>query len=262
MGRSQNQRGLDRPTSTADDLFIGVLDISGFANFDFNSFEQLCINYTNEKIQQIFENHVANSKKEKRAQEEGFTEIPSNKSTLVVDLIGKVMYTLDEMTAIRAGRSDRDKFFTSKINQQFGGRHPNFASSSSGGDFEFAIEHYAGRVTYNTQGWTYNNNHHLDFEVRTTIGSSKNKSLANLFAFLDSRSPSPGPTSRGSRSKVHSGVYLFKEQLTSLVDTIQSTTPHFVRCILTNRQKIPRTINDTVVLDQFNCDGVLESLQA
>jgi len=190
-------------------------------------------------------------------------------SSATIDLISKIFSALEDMGAAVRGGANPDKDFTSKLTQQFGGRHPKFARRQVAGDYEFSLKHYAGTVTYDTQEWIDKNRDPLEADLQTIICSSGSKTLAKLFAdfALNTAAMTEAERNRASAARGPKGGSLqtissaYKDQLNSLIITLQSTQPHFIRCIIPNHQKRPHAINDALVIEQLNCNGVLEGIR-
>ena len=166
-------------------LFIGVLDIAGFEIFERNSFEQLCINHTNEKLQQLF-NHCMLVKEQEEYKREGLTwEFVDYGADLqpTIDLIEKcnpvgILACLDEDCVVPKAS---DRSFTQKISGMWGKKSPKFESDKFGDGF--SIYHYAGKVDYNTQGWLDKNKDPMNESVVRVLATSLNGIVQD--AFLD-----------------------------------------------------------------------------
>lgn len=258
-------RQLDRTDMGADDShFIGVLDIAGFEIFDNNSFEQLCINYTNEKLQQFFNHHMFVLEQEEYAREQiewKFIDFGKDLQP-TIDLIELpnpigIFSCLDEDSVMPKAT---DKSFTEKMHSLWQRKTPKYkASRLSQG---FVLTHYAAEVEYSTEGWLEKNKDPLNDNVTRLLASSSDKHVAGLFAdCID-----PDEDSGATRSRVKKGLFRtvaqrHKEQLSSLMNQLHSTHPHFVRCILPNHKKKAKQFSAPLVLDQLRCNGVLEGIR-
>lgn len=262
---SRINRQLDRTGMGLDDShFIGVLDIAGFEIFEDNSFEQLCINYTNEKLQQFFNHHMFVLEQEEYAREQiewQFIDFGRDLQP-TIDLIELpnpigIFSCLDEDCVMPKAT---DKSFTDKLHSLWDKKSPKYRPSRLGQGF--LLTHYAAEVEYSTQGWLEKNKDPLNDNITRLLGSSSDKHVAELFADC----ADAGEDSGNGRSRVKKGLFRtvaqrHKEQLHSLMTQLHSTHPHFVRCILPNHKKRPKQFNSPLVLDQLRCNGVLEGIR-
>lgn len=257
---------------------IGVLDIFGFESFDRNSFEQLCINYCNEALQQQF-NRFVFTLEQQEYQKEGidwsFISFPDNQD--VLDLIEKrhdgILSVLDEQT--RLPRCT-DATFASAVYQKCSA-HPRFeVSKAMRAQFSFAIHHYAGLVEYDTECFLEKNKDELPKETTELLMSSSSPFLAMLGRELteaangsdpepaSSRTPTWGrkQLQRTSSSLLRDSVGTqFCSQLKILRKRIESTAPHYVRCLKPNDALVPHNFDALVIADQLRCAGVLEAIR-
>jgi myosin-5 len=268
--------------------FIGVLDIFGFESFDRNSFEQLCINYCNEALQQQF-NRFVFKLEQQEYQKEGidwsFIEFPDNQD--VLDLIEKrhdgILSILDEQSRLQRCT---DATFASAIYNKCGS-HPRFvATNTMQAQFSFAVSHYAGLVEYDTEFFLEKNKDELPKETTELLQSSSFPFLAKLGRDLTESSQSansptqqqPQPQTVSSRSTPFRGKQpvlkrsassilrdsvgsQFCSQLRVLRTRIESTTPHYVRCLKPNDDLVPHHFDALVIADQLRCAGVLEAIR-
>lgn len=260
-------RQLDRTGLGIDDShFIGVLDIAGFEIFEENSFEQLCINYTNEKLQQFFNHHMFVLEQEEYAREQiewqfidfGRDLQPTIDLIEVSNPIG-IFSCLDEDSVMPKAT---DKSFTEKLNSLWDKKSNKYRTSRPGARHGFILTHYAAEVEYSTEGWLEKNKDPMNDNVTRLLASSMDKHVATLF----SDCADPDDDNGASRSRVKKGLFRtvaqrHKEQLSSLMAQLHSTHPHFVRCILPNHKKRPKQFNALLVLDQLRCNGVLEGIR-
>ena len=256
---------LDRTGMGLDDShFIGVLDIAGFEIFDNNSFEQLCINYTNEKLQQFFNHHMFVLEQEEYAREQiewQFIDFGKDLQP-TIDLIELpnpigIFSCLDEDSVMPKAT---DKSFTEKMHSLWDRKTPKYRPSrlSQG----FVLTHYAAEVEYSTEGWLEKNKDPLNDNITRLLASSSEKHVAALFADCADQDDDNGAI----RSRVKKGLFRtvaqrHKEQLSSLMNQLHSTHPHFVRCILPNHKKRSKLFHAPLVLDQLRCNGVLEGIR-
>ncbi|KAK5112740.1 hypothetical protein LTR62_003838 [Meristemomyces frigidus] len=261
-------RQLDRTStgSYADDTsFIGVLDIAGFEIFDNNSFEQLCINFTNEKLQQFFNHHMFVLEQEEYAREQiewkfidfGRDLQPTIDLIELANPIG-IFSCLDEDSVMPKAT---DKTFTEKLHGLWDRKTSKYKRSllKQG----FMLTHYAAEVEYDTEGWLEKNKDPLNDNITRLLAASSNEHIANLFVDC---AETDDHGDGASRSRVKRGLFRtvaqrHKEQLSTLMNQLHSTHPHFVRCILPNHKKRPKQFFAPLVLDQLRCNGVLEGIR-
>ena len=262
---SKINRQLDRSTMGSEDShFIGVLDIAGFEIFDNNSFEQLCINYTNEKLQQFFNHHMFVLEQEEYSREQiewKFIDFGKDLQP-TIDLIELsnpigIFSCLDEDSVMPKAT---DQTFTDKLHGLWDRKTPKYRSSrlSRG----FVLTHYAAEVEYSTTGWLEKNKDPLNDNITRLLAASSNSHVASLF--MDCAESEEDDWN--NRNRVKKGLFRtvaqrHKEQLTSLMNQLHSTHPHFVRCILPNHKKRPKQFSAPLVLDQLRCNGVLEGIR-
>ncbi|XP_024881137.1 myosin heavy chain, muscle isoform X1 [Temnothorax curvispinosus] len=254
--------------------FIGVLDIAGFEIFDFNSFEQLCINFTNEKLQQFFNHHMFVLEQEeytKEGIEWAFIDFGMD-LLACIDLIEKPMGILSILEEESMFPKATDKTFEEKLNNNHLGKSPNFLKPKPPKPGQqaahFAIGHYAGNVPYNITGWLEKNKDPLNDTVVDQFKKSTNKLLVEIFADHPGQSGDAGGGGgggKGGRGKKGGGFSTvsssYKEQLNNLMTTLRATQPHFVRCIIPNELKQPGVIDSHLVMHQLTCNGVLEGIR-
>ncbi|KPU73395.1 uncharacterized protein Dana_GF15360, isoform K [Drosophila ananassae] len=250
--------------------FIGVLDIAGFEIFDYNGFEQLCINFTNEKLQQFFNHHMFVLEQEEY-QREGieWTFIDFGMDLqLCIDLIEKPMGILSILEEESMFPKATDQTFSEKLTNTHLGKSAPFQKPKPPKPGQqaahFAIGHYAGVVAYNITGWLEKNKDPLNDTVVDQFKKSQNKLLIEIFADHAGQSGG-GEQAKGGRGKKGGGFATvssaYKEQLNSLMTTLRSTQPHFVRCIIPNEMKQPGLVDAHLVMHQLTCNGVLEGIR-
>ena len=256
---------LDRGGLTSDDNhFIGVLDIAGFEIFETNSFEQLCINYTNEKLQQFFNHYMFVLEQEEYAREQiewQFIDFGKDLQP-TIDLIELpnpigIFSCLDEDSVMPKAT---DKSFTDKLHSLWDKKTPKYASARTRQGF--ILTHYAAEVEYSTEGWLEKNKDPLNDNLTRLLASSKDDHIATLFSdCVDESDELYSPRSRVKRGLFRTVAQRHKEQLQTLMRQLHSTQPHFVRCILPNHRKKPKQFTAPLVLDQLRCNGVLEGIR-
>ncbi|XP_034474513.1 myosin heavy chain, muscle isoform X17 [Drosophila innubila] len=250
--------------------FIGVLDIAGFEIFDYNGFEQLCINFTNEKLQQFFNHHMFVLEQEEY-QREGieWTFIDFGMDLqLCIDLIEKPMGILSILEEESMFPKATDQTFSEKLTNTHLGKSAPFQKPKPPKPGQqaahFAIGHYAGCVAYNITGWLEKNKDPLNDTVVDQFKKSQNKLLIEIFADHAGQSGG-GEQAKGGRGKKGGGFATvssaYKEQLNQLMTTLRSTQPHFVRCIIPNEMKQPGMVDAHLVMHQLTCNGVLEGIR-
>uniref|UniRef100_A0A673B7D5 Myosin, heavy chain 11a, smooth muscle n=1 Tax=Sphaeramia orbicularis TaxID=375764 RepID=A0A673B7D5_9TELE len=257
--------------------FLGILDIAGFEIFEDNSFEQLCINYTNEKLQQLF-NHTMFILEQEEYQREGiewnFIDFGLDLQPCI-ELIERpnnppgILALLDEECWFP--KATDISFVEKLLNTQ--GNHMKFAKPKQLKDkTEFSIFHYAGRVDYNATAWLTKNMDPLNDNVTSLLMNSSSQFVQELWkdgemgmVGLDTIAKM-SDTSMPSASKTKKGMFrtvgqLYKESLAKLMTTLHNTQPNFVRCIIPNHEKRAGKLDAHLVLEQLRCNGVLEGIR-
>ncbi|KAM6193894.1 myosin heavy chain, skeletal muscle, adult [Sarcoramphus papa] len=249
--------------------FIGVLDIAGFEIFDFNSFEQLCINFTNEKLQQFFNHHMFVLEQEeykKEGIEWEFIDFGMDLAACI-ELIEKPMGIFSILEEECMFPKATDTSFKNKLYDQHLGKSSNFQKpkpAKGKAEAHFSLVHYAGTVDYNISGWLEKNKDPLNETVIGLYQKSSVKTLALLFATYGGADAEGGGGKKGGKKKGSSFQTvsaLFRENLNKLMANLRSTHPHFVRCIIPNETKTPGAMEHELVLHQLRCNGVLEGIR-
>ncbi|XP_038606693.1 myosin-4-like isoform X8 [Tachyglossus aculeatus] len=247
--------------------FIGVLDIAGFEIFDFNSLEQLCINFTNEKLQQFFNHHMFVLEQEeykKEGIEWEFIDFGMDLAACI-ELIEKPMGIFSILEEECMFPKATDTSFKNKLYEQHLGKSNNFQKPKAAkgkAEAHFSLVHYAGTVDYNIAGWLDKNKDPLNETVVGLYQKSSMKTLAFLFA--GGAAEAEGGGKKGAKKKGSSFQTvsaLFRENLNKLMTNLRSTHPHFVRCIIPNETKTPGAMEHELVLHQLRCNGVLEGIR-
>uniref|UniRef100_A0A8D3D093 Myosin-10 n=1 Tax=Scophthalmus maximus TaxID=52904 RepID=A0A8D3D093_SCOMX len=257
-------KALDR-TKRQGASFIGILDIAGFEIFELNSFEQLCINYTNEKLQQLF-NHTMFILEQEEYQREGiewsFIDFGLDLQPCI-DLIERpnnppgILALLDEECWFPKAT---DKTFVDKVLQEQG-THTKFQKPRQLKDkADFCIIHYAGKVDYKADEWLMKNMDPLNDNVATLLHQSTDKFVAELWKDVDrivglDQVAGMNETAFGAAYKTKKGMFR------TLMATLRNTNPNFVRCIIPNHEKRAGKLDPHLVLDQLRCNGVLEGIR-
>ncbi|KAF3530818.1 hypothetical protein DY000_02037165 [Brassica cretica] len=232
---------------------IGVLDIYGFESFKTNSFEQFCINLTNEKLQQHFNQHVFKMEQDEYDKEEidwSYIEFVDNKD--ILELIekkpGGIIALLDE--ACMFPRSTHETF-AQKMYQTFKD-HKHFSKPKLART-DFTICHYAGDVTYQTEQFLEKNKDYVVAEHQALLNASKCTFVSCLFPLL--------AEDANKKTKFSSIGSRFKQQLVTLLETLSTTEPHYIRCVKPNNLLKPLIFENQNVLQQLRCGGVMEAIR-
>jgi len=251
--------------------YIGILDIAGFEIFKFNTFEQLCINYTNENLQQFFNDHMFILEQEEYKREQiNWDDINFGMDCKpTINFISKsLLPILDDLSSLSQDKI-KDTDFMQRLIQSMEKRgHPCYRRDNIRDDpREFSIVHYAGVVRYNTENWIIKNKDPLQADIENTIANSTDRTLKMFFSLNklnktadDEQSQKTKSEVARSGSKTVSQDYLYQLHV-NLLETLRKTTPHFIRCILPNKEKKKRLLIDGVVLHQLKCNGVVQGIQ-
>ncbi|KAF7653142.1 hypothetical protein LDENG_00086620 [Lucifuga dentata] len=273
-------------TALPRQYFIAVLDIAGFEIFEFNNFEQLCINFTNEKLQQYFNHHMFILEQEEyKAEGIEWTFIDFGLDLQAcINLIERPMGILSIMEEECMFPKATDHSFKTKLYDNHLGKSPNFQrprpDKKRKYETHFELVHYAGVVPYNITGWLDKNRDPLNETVVALFQKSCNKLMAGLFenyvcADTGETLAHTGETlahtaadlkTETKQRKKKSASFqtvsqLHKENLNKLMAALRSTQPHFVRCIIPNETKNPGVMDPFLVLHQLRCNGVLEGIR-
>uniref|UniRef100_A0A4W6FNY2 Myosin, heavy chain b n=1 Tax=Lates calcarifer TaxID=8187 RepID=A0A4W6FNY2_LATCA len=252
-------------------FFIGVLDIAGFEIFDFNSLEQLCINFTNEKLQQFFNHHMFVLEQEEYKKEGidwDFIDFGMDLAACI-ELIEKPMGIFSILEEECMFPKATDTSFKNKLHDQHLGKTKAFEKpkpAKGKAEAHFSLVHYAGTVDYNITGWLDKNKDPLNDSVVQLYQKSSNKLLSLLYASHASAEESSGGGGKKGGGKKKGGSFqtvsaLFRENLGKLMTNLRSTHPHFVRCLIPNESKTPGLMENFLVIHQLRCNGVLEGIR-
>merc|ERR1719295_1581144 len=260
-------KSLDKTTRKGSS-FIGILDIAGFEIFEMNNFEQLCINYTNEKLQQLF-NHTMFILEQEEYQREGiewkFIDFGLDLQP-TIDLIEKPMGIMALVDEEGWFPKATDKSFVEKLVSSHSA-HPKSMKSDFRGEADFSIMHYAGQVDYSAKKWLMKNMDPLNENVIQQLKASQDPFIVNIWKdaeIVGMAQQAMSDTQFGARTR--KGMFRtvsqhYKDQLGKLMVTLRNTNPNFVRCIIPNHEKRAGKINAILVLDQLRCNGVLEGIR-
>ncbi|KAL7843772.1 hypothetical protein AOLI_G00252840 [Acnodon oligacanthus] len=251
-------------------FFIGVLDIAGFEIFDFNSLEQLCINFTNEKLQQFFNHHMFVLEQEeykKEGIEWEFIDFGMDLAACI-ELIEKPMGIFSILEEECMFPKATDTSFKNKLHDQHLGKSTAFQKpkpAKGKAEAHFSLVHYAGTVDYNIVGWLDKNKDPLNDSVVQLYQKSANKLLGHLYAGHAAADDAGGKGGKKGGKKKGGSFQtvsaLFRENLAKLMTNLRSTHPHFVRCLIPNESKTPGLMENFLVIHQLRCNGVLEGIR-
>ncbi|XP_040106859.1 unconventional myosin-Ih [Oryx dammah] len=240
---------------------IGLLDIYGFEVFDKNGFEQFCINYCNEKLQQLL---IERTLKAEQAEYEmegiEWEPIQYFNNKIICDLVEErhkgIISILDE-ECVRPGPAT-DLSFLERLEEKVG-KHAHFETRKLAGPkgrkkigwMEFRLFHYAGEVTYCTRGFLEKNNDLLYRHLKEVLCRSKNRILKECFLVAELENRRRAPTV-GTQ---------FKNSLSSLLEILISKEPSYIRCIKPNERKEPSKFDDFLIRHQVKYLGLMEHLR-
>uniref|UniRef100_A0A3B5BCX2 Unconventional myosin-Va-like n=1 Tax=Stegastes partitus TaxID=144197 RepID=A0A3B5BCX2_9TELE len=248
--------------------FIGVLDIYGFETFDVNSFEQFCINYANEKLQQQFNLHVFKLEQEEYMKEEiPWTLIDFYDNQPCINLIEAklgILDLLDEECKMPKGSDDTwaQKLYNTLLKQNAHFDKPRLSNRA------FIIHHFADKVEYQCEGFLEKNKDTVNEEQINVLKNSKFDLLLKLFeddekptSSANKRSSTTGRAGPSQRDNKKTVGLQFRQSLHLLMDTLNATTPHYVRCIKPNDDKAPFTLDPVRAVQQLRACGILETIR-
>merc|ERR1719187_1876334 len=246
--------------------FIGVLDIAGFEIFEYNGFEQISINFVNEKLQQFFNHHMFVVEQEEYVAEGidwAMVDFGMDLAACII-MFEKPMGIWAILEEESLFPKATDKSFEEKLKAQHLGKSPPFAKPQSKTDknAHFAIIHYAGIVSYNVTGWLEKNKDPVNDTVVDVLKRGSCDLMVHLWADHPGQSSPPDDGKKKKKKgggKTVSSVYLV--QLAELMGTLHSTEPHFIRCIVPNTHKKPLETETPLIMHQLACNGVLEGIR-
>ncbi|KAH7722128.1 myosin heavy chainfast skeletal muscle [Aphelenchoides avenae] len=256
--------------------FIGVLDIAGFEIFDLNSFEQLWINFVNERLQQFFNHHMFVLEQEEYKREGiAWTFIDFGLDLQAcIELIEKplgIISMLDEECIVPKAT---DMTYVQKLIDQHLGKHPNFQKpkppKGKQAEAHFAIVHYAGTVRYNANNFLEKNKDPLNDSAVSVLKSSQgNQLMLDIWedyitqeeAAEMAKAGQQAAKKKGKSSSFLTVSMIYRESLNNLMNMLYQTHPHFIRCIIPNEKKASGVIDSALVLNQLTCNGVLEGIR-
>merc|ERR1712121_342767 len=246
--------------------YIGCLDIAGFEIFDYNGFEQICINFCNEKLQQFFNQHMFVLEQEEYVREgiEWANVDFGMDLQKCITMFEKPMGLLAILEEESLFPKATDLTFAAKLHENLLGKCENFQKPSPKPDpgAHFAVIHYAATVSYNLTAWLEKNKDPLNDTVVELMKNGTNNLLIECF-----HDPPGQPTEvkkdDGGRKKKGGGKTVssfYKGQLDDLMVTLYKTEPHFIRCVVPNTHKEPGGVESGLVMHQYQCNGVLAGI--
>merc|ERR1711936_451956 len=246
--------------------FCAVLDIAGFEMFDYNGFEQISINFVNEKLQQFFNNHMFVVEQE-LYQSEGLDVVMMDFGMDLAACIIMFEKPLGIWSILEEESNfpkATDKTYEDKVKAQHLGKSPSMAKAKSATDpnAHFAIIHYAGTVSYNVTGWLEKNKDPVNDTVVDILKRSTCELMVTLWMDHPGQSAPPDDGKKKKKKgggKTVASVYLV--QLGELMATLNITEPHFIRCIVPNTHKKPLETETPLIMHQLTCNGVLEGIR-
>ncbi|XP_019196973.1 PREDICTED: myosin-2-like isoform X2 [Ipomoea nil] len=237
---------------------INILDIYGFESFKNNGFEQFCINYANERLQQHFNRHLFKLEQEEYELDGiDWRKVEFEDNQACLDLIEQkpigLIALLDEESNFPKAT---DLTFANKLKEHL--KTNQCLKGERGG--AFSIQHYAGEVLYSASGFLEKNRDVLHSDIIRLLSSCSSQLLQLFISSVLNQSQKSSPTTKFAVSDVRkqSVGTKFKCQLFQLMQQLENTTPHFIRCIKSNTKKIPGVFEKDLVLQQLQCCGILE----
>merc|ERR1719384_498318 len=247
--------------------FCAVLDIAGFEIFEYNGFEQISINFVNEKLQQFFNHHMFVVEQEEYVAEGidwAMVDFGMDLAAAII-MFEKPMGIWAILEEESLFPKSSDKTFEDKLKSQLLGKAAPFAKPQSKTDknAHFAIIHYAGIVSYNVTGWLEKNKDPVNDTVVDVLKQGTNELLVHLWRDHPGQSNPPeedkSKKKKKGAAKTVTSVYL--TQLIELMTTLHATEPHFIRCLVPNTHKQPGQVECPLIMHQLTCNGVLEDIR-
>merc|ERR1712109_316391 len=245
--------------------YIGVLDIAGFEIFDYNGFEQICINYVNEKLQQFFNQHMFTLEQEMYVREGlDWANVDFGMDLQkCIDMFEKPMAFLAIFEEESLFPKATDATFAEKLMTNMLGKWTQFAKPNPrpDPDAHFAVIHYAATVSYNLTGWLEKNKDPLNDTIVELIKNGGNSLAIECFKDHPGQpleAPKDQDRKKGKGGKTVSSY--FKGQLDDLMISLYKTHPHFIRCVVPTPHKTPGGVEPGLVMHQYQCNGVLAGI--
>merc|ERR1712038_855462 len=247
--------------------YIGCLDIAGFEIFDYNGFEQICINFCNEKLQQFFNQHMFVLEQEEYVREgiEWANVDFGMDLQKCITMFEKPMGLLAILEEESLFPKATDDTFTRKLHENLLGKCENFAKASPKPDpnAHFAVIHYAATVSYNLTGWLEKNKDPLNDTVVQLMKDGSNALLVECFRDHPGQPTEVKKDAGGGGRKKGGGKTVssfYKSQLDDLMKTLYATDPSFIRCVVPNTHKTPGMVEPGLIMHQYQCNGVLAGI--
>merc|ERR1712226_1731722 len=250
--------------------YIGCLDIAGFEIFDYNGFEQLCINFANEKLQQFFNQHMFVLEQEEYVREGlewGNVDFGMDLQKCI-DMFEKPMGLLAIFQEESLFPKATDQSFAAKLHENLLGKplgEHNFQKPSPKPDpgAHFAVVHYAATVSYNLTNWLEKNKDPLNDTIIELMKNGGNSLLIECFRYHPGQPAEAKKDEGGGKKKKGGGKTVssfYKSQLDDLMKTLYATDPSFIRCVVPNTHKQPGMVEPGLVMHQYQCNGVLAGI--
>merc|ERR1712242_517171 len=247
--------------------YIGCLDIAGFEIFDYNGFEQICINFANEKLQQFFNQHMYVLEQEEYVREGlewGNVDFGMDLQKCIT-MFEKPMGLLAILEEESLFPKATDATFAAKLHENLLGKEENFQKANPRPDpnAHFAVVHYAATVSYNLTGWLFKNKDPLNDTVVEMLKNGSNALMVRIFADHPGQPTEVKKDAGGGGKKKGGGKTVssfYKSQLDDLMKTLYATDPAFIRCVVPNTHKIPGGVEPGLVMHQYQCNGVLAGI--
>merc|ERR1712001_400307 len=245
--------------------YIGCLDIAGFEIFDYNGFEQICINFANEKLQQFFNQHMFVLEQEEYVREGlewGNVDFGMDLQKCIT-MFEKPMGLLAILEEESLFPKATDLSFAGKLHENLLGKCENFQKPNPKPDpnAHFAVIHYAATVSYNLTGWLEKNKDPLNDTVVEMLKNGSNALMVRIFADHPGQplevKKDAGAKKKGGGKTVSS---FYKTQLDDLMKTLYATDPAFIRCVVPNTHKKAGLVDSGLVMHQYQCNGVLAGI--
>lgn len=266
---------VDKCNATLIDLtmkkvqYIGCLDIAGFEIFDYNGFEQICINFCNEKLQQFFNQHMFVLEQEEYVREgiEWANVDFGMDLQKCITMFEKPMGLLAILEEESLFPKATDQTFSAKLHENLFGKPDaeNFQKANPKPDpnAHFAVIHYAATVSYNLTGWLEKNKDPLNDTVVELMKQGSNPLLVECFHDhpgqpIEVKKDAGGGGKKKGGGKTVSSFYKF--QLDDLMKTLYATDPSFIRCVVPNTHKQPGGVEPGLIMHQYQCNGVLAGI--
>merc|ERR1719361_2524346 len=247
--------------------YIGCLDIAGFEIFDYNGFEQICINFANEKLQQFFNNHMFVLEQEEYVREGlewGNVDFGMDLQKCIT-MFEKPMGLLAILEEESLFPKATDASFAAKLHENLLGKCDNFQKACPKPDpnAHFAVVHYAATVSYNLTGWLEKNKDPLNDTVVELMKQGSNALLVECFIDHPGQPTEVKKDAGGGGKKKGGGktvTSFFKSQLDDLMKVLYATDPSFIHCVVPNTHKQPGGVQPDLVMHQYQCNGVLAGI--